>query len=241
MNPEDVAKYWDDVMDADADLAGIPRIRSSPERMVFDQQISEGSLHAGYPIMAPKSMAPDAVNASYLRSTVSDEDSRWGFLHEVGHGHQSDDWTFDGTEEVTVNLFTLYALEAVNGIAVSANYRGGQVFRQEQMKKFDFVHPSFKLWKSDPFLALTMYVQLQQAFGWDAFRAVFQSYAGKRRMVLDSEKRDQWMIRFSRQVGRNLGPFFTAWGIPVSRRARELVSGLPCWSAPDLPVNVCSK
>ena len=30
----------------------------------------------------------------------------------------------------------------------------------------------------------------------------------------DDEKRDQWLVRFSRQVGRNLGPFFEAWGVP---------------------------
>ena len=37
----------------------------------------------------------------------------WGLYHELGHNHQNRDWTFDGTVEVTVNLFTLYVYDKV--------------------------------------------------------------------------------------------------------------------------------
>lgn len=31
----------------------------------------------------------------------------------MGHNHQNADWTFDGTVEVTENLFSLYAFEKI--------------------------------------------------------------------------------------------------------------------------------
>jgi hypothetical protein len=49
----------------------------------------------------------------------------------------------------------------------------------------------------------------------------------------DAQRRDQWMVRFSRRVNRNLGPFFQTWGIPVSKGALKSIAGLPSW----MPVN----
>jgi hypothetical protein len=51
----------------------------------------------------------------------------------------------------------------------------------------------------------------------------------------DQDKRDQWMIRFSRTVGRNLGPFFEAWGVPVTAGALETIKDLPAWMPDDWP------
>jgi hypothetical protein len=86
--------------------------------------------------------------------------------------------------------------------------------------------------RGDPFLALAMYAQLQEAFGWGAFRSVFSEYrclpAGERPKT-DDEKRDQWLVRFSRAVGRNLGPFFEIWGVPTSPEARASIAHLPVW------------
>lgn len=39
-----------------------------------------------------------------------------GLLHELGHNRQETDWTFNGTGEVTVNLFSLYTGSALTGI-----------------------------------------------------------------------------------------------------------------------------
>ena len=60
-----------------------------------------------------------------------------------------------------------------------------------------------------------MYVELQEEFGWEAFQRVFQSYLDSPKSELpksDPEKRDQWMIRFSREVERDLSPCFQRWG-----------------------------
>ena len=95
-----------------------------------------------------------------------------------------------------------------------------------------------RLWKREPGLALFMYVQLQEAFGWEAYRQVFATYRAlpdAERPKSDNDKRDQWLVRFSQQVGRNLGPFFEAWGVPTSRAARASIADLPVWLPPNFP------
>jgi hypothetical protein len=51
----------------------------------------------------------------------------------------------------------------------------------------------------------------------------------------DDERRDQWLVRLSRTVGRNLGPFFEAWGVPTSEKARASIRNLPAWMPDDFP------
>ena len=233
-NPAAVAETWDRVLDLNAELAAWPSTtRQSPERFVVDRQISVGYMHSGYPLMAHLDQQTNLVDARHLSSECN-----WGFYHEVGHNHQADDWTFDGTVEVTVNLFTLYAFEFLCGIPVAENKNGSAAFRAEQMARYDFDSPDFEQWKREPFLALVMYEQLQQEFGWDAYQQVFATYRAlpdSERPKNDGEKRDQWMVRFSRQVGRNLGPFFESWGVPTSQAARDSVSDLPVWLPPGFP------
>lgn len=233
-NPVAVAEAWDRVLDLNAELAAWPSTaRRSPERFVVDRQISVGYMHSGYPLMAHLDQQANLVDARHLSSECN-----WGFYHEVGHNHQADDWTFDGTVEVTVNLFTLYAFEFLCGIPVGENENASAAFCAEQMARYDFDNPDFEQWKKEPFLALVMYVQLQQEFGWDAYRQVFAAYrelTDSERPKNDGEKRDQWMVRFSRQVGRNLGPFFEAWGVPTSQAALNAVSDLPAWLPPGFP------
>jgi hypothetical protein len=91
---------------------------------------------------------------------------------------------------------------------------------------------NFETWKKEPFLALQMYIQLINGFGWDALKKVIADYrplAAGQRPKTDEEKRDQWMIRYSRTIRRNLGPFFDSWGVPVSAEAKAAVASLPKW------------
>jgi hypothetical protein len=43
------------------------------------------------------------------------------------------------------------------------------------------------------------------------------------------------MVRFSRHVGRDLGPFFEAWGVPTSEEARQSIADLPGWMPEGFP------
>jgi hypothetical protein len=230
-DPVPLLRFWDRVLDADADLTTIPRARARPERFVTDEQISVGYMHSGYPIMTHLDAAPRFVDLKTL-STKGD----WGMFHELGHNHQQRDWTFSGTVEVTCNLYSLYVLETVCS-AGKLHEAMTLESRQRAMALHRTGRRSFEMWKQKPFLALAMYFQLQQAFGWDAFKKVFAVYrdlpAGERPRT-DAEKRDQWMVRFSRAIERDLGPFFEAWGVPTSVEARASISSLPPWMPPDM-------
>lgn len=229
--PAEIMEHWVKVLDADADLAGLPRERKSPERFVADVQISAGYMHSGYPIMTHL----DA--AAFMTDRKGLVDSGWGPYHELGHNHQDGTWTFEGTGEVTCNVFTLYVLETVCGVAGASREK---VFGDEAARarrKYQAEGRRFEQWKSDPFLALQMYAQLRLAFGWDVYRKVFAEYralGAEERPATDDEKRDQWMVRMSRATGKNLGPFFEAWGVPTSAGARESVRGGDEWMPEEM-------
>jgi len=161
----------------------------------------------------------------------------WGLFHELGHNHQSAAWTFEGAGEVTCNIFSLYVFDALCGVK-PAKGRVSLEKVEEYYRRHAEGGKRFEQWKKDPFLALAMYVQLQDAFGWDAYRKVFAQYLAAPKDELpknDDEKRDQWMVRFSKTVGRNLGPFFQAWGVPVSPAALDAIKTLPPWMPPHFP------
>jgi len=46
-DPRAIMEHWGRVLDADADLAGIPHERPYPQRYVADTQVSAGYMHAG--------------------------------------------------------------------------------------------------------------------------------------------------------------------------------------------------
>jgi hypothetical protein len=233
-DPEALMKFWDRIMDAQADLATIPHDRARPERIVADTQISAGYMHAGYPIMVPLDSSTE--RALTLRDL---QEGSWGHFHELGHNHQAGDWTFDGTGEVTCNLFSLYCMETLCGQPPG---EGHDAMKPEAVEKrlrgYLGMGDKFTRWKSDPFLALIMYHQLRVGFGWETYKKVFAEYRDlpkDQRPKNDDEKRDQWLVRFSRASGKNLGPFFEAWGVPTSSTARDSIKELPGWMPKDWP------
>ena len=230
-DPEALMKMWDEVLDAAADLATIPRERLRPERYVADVKISAGYMHSGYPIMTHLDAAADMTSEANLRKGT------WGLFHELGHNHQAPEWTFDGTTEVTCNLFSLYILDSVCHVSWTDGH-GGMKDRAMKLRKHIDTGAKFENWKKDPFLALQMYAQLVEAFGWDTYKKVFAEYRdlpGDQRPKGEQQKRDQWMVRFSNACGKNLGPFFDAWGVPVSAEAKASIAGLPAWMPADWP------
>jgi hypothetical protein len=232
-DPVPLMEFWVHVLDACAELAARPVERERPERYVADVQIGAGYMHSGYPIMTHTDVAPLVVDTQKLVTQGS-----WGHFHEMGHNHQSGDWTFDGTGEVTVNLFSLYVIDRCCHLSDPGHPAIAPDARAKKIAEHLAAGAPFERWQSDPFLALIMYMQLQEAFGWEAYRQVFAEYRDlpdAQRPQSDDEKRDQWLVRFSRTVGRNLGPFFQAWGVPTSEQARAAVADLPDWTPPDFP------
>ena len=222
-DPVALMTFWDETADLDAHLTGIPKERRSAERFVCDVQLCAGWMHAGYPIMLPMVTAKDLVNLEKLR-TQGD----WGFFHELGHNHQNSDWTFQGTGEVTVNFFTLYNLEKLCGIPPRQTRMKQDGLRQ--LPKWVQGGRSHDEWCRDPFLALEMFVRIQDAYGWEAFEKLFAEYrtlSGNERPKNDNEKRDQWCIRLSKLTGENIAAVFDSWNVPISAAARQACAAFP--------------
>jgi hypothetical protein len=263
-DPAAITSRWRDVTVAQDELAQWPAgRRKRADRVVFDRQISIGFMHAGYPVMSPTGdFSPRPETPDYIEREVLAESSftnpateaMWGMFHELGHEHQDAAWTFDGTVEVTNNLFTMYTIESVTGFpketGISNVSAAGQ--KTEMCRYF---HPTvafdpfplppgvvqgttFAYWKHRPFLALAMYIQLMDRLAatrggdpWAPYKRVFKDYIDRPISdYSDDAKRDQWLIRLSRAANANLGPYFQTWKIPTTLTARNAVSSLPAFS-----------
>ena len=224
-DPGPVMELWDRIVAAQDAAVSLPR-RERPERIVADAQISAGYMHSGYPIMIPIDTSIEiGLDEQRLR-----REGAWGLFHELGHNHQKDEWTFDGTGEVTNNLIVLYVFDKVLGLRFDSGHEAirDRTERAKRIRAFMGKGAPFAEWKDDPFLALMMYIQLYEAFGSNPFENVFAEYSrlpNGQRPKSDDEKRDQWLTRLSKAAGKNLGPFFQAWGVSTSERA-----GLDCES-----------
>lgn len=224
-------ELWQETMDHCADLAGISRTRTRPERIVPDVEISAGFMHSGYPIMLYLPQSDELVSVEGLR------DGTWGIWHELGHNQQSPRlWTFNGTVEVTCNLFSLYLNEKIAGRTDEGVWGG---LRNIDQRLADQLKTDVSPWESGNLgLRLQMYRQMQAAFGWEPFKRVFADYAKLPRAdwpKTDQAKRDMWLVRFSQHVGRDLGPFFDAWGLGVTAEAKAKVADLPDWMPENWP------
>jgi len=228
-DPTEVLSFWDGVLDLYAELGQRPLGRR-PERFVSDRQPVAGWLHAGHPIVMQMQHADMALDLSRMRDVAPTDVGAWGFWHELGHNHQRPEWTFDGTGEVTCNLFTLFVEQRVRGVApVEHPWATRQWPKAKAYLEGD---RAFARWKQDPGLALWTYILLQEAFGWEAFERVFAAYAAMppgERPKEDAAKRDRWLVVFSKTVGHDLGPYLAAWGIPLSAAARAEVAALEPW------------
>lgn len=226
-NPTQLMEFWKKVVEAQDDVSNQTAERKRPERIVADVQISAGYMHSGYPIMIPTSAAPEMVTLNKLKFPG------WGFYHEIGHNHQRGDFTFDGTGEVTNNVIGMYCYEAVLGKDWLIGHGGiSEESRKEHIQKIKKASNKWQVWKSEPFTALTTYIQLIQEFGWDSWRQYLYSFDDTKFGPTpkgDDERRDQFLVRYSKITNKNLGPFFDAWGIPVSSSAKAEVSKLDQW------------
>ncbi len=226
-NPTELMQFWKAVVEAQDEITNQAAERTRPERIVADAQISAGYMHSGYPIMIPTSAGPEMTTLTRLKFPG------WGFYHEIGHNHQRRTFTFDGTGEVTNNVIGMYCYEAVLKKDWLIGHGGiTEESRKDHIKKIKAAKDKWQTWKSDPFLALTTYIQLIQEFGWESWRKYLHSFDGTEygpEPKGDDEARDQFLIRYSKIANKNLGPFFDFWGIPVSSSAKAEVSKLEAW------------
>lgn len=223
-SPGALMATWDEILDADATLAGIDPQRPRAERFVVDRQISAGWMHSGYPIMAHLESAPEVLDVDAMRSVGA-----WGPLHELGHNHQNLDWVLPGTTESSVNLWSVYASEEVLGIDRDAAHPAiAPSERSERVAAW--LAGSDRDWSV--WMALETYLQLQEAFGWSFYSDLFGRYLalGPSSRPGDDDERVQLFIRMASETAqRDLTAFFAAWGLEADAETATAVAGLDPW------------
>ncbi|XP_042343172.1 TRPM8 channel-associated factor homolog [Plectropomus leopardus] len=224
--PDELATFWDEIMRGIADLAVKPHKFPRKERFVTDVQISYGWMHAGYPIMAHKGTAVELVNKDHARKS-----GLWGPIHELGHNQQRDCWEFPShTTECTCNLWSVYVHEEVLGINRAKAHEAMTVANRNQ-RADKYAKEGKKLSNWQVWVALETYMQLQEKFGWDAFKKVFAAYHKMSSFPSkNKEKMNLYAETFSQAVEMNLCGFFKSWGWPIERATQEKLSKLPPWS-----------
>jgi hypothetical protein len=233
-NPDEVMQVWSEMIDKAAELCGgVDRNLYRAERIVFERQTAAGYMHSSYPVAAPQDKSVvQAVDARSLR-----EEGNWGFFHEYGHNHQHDLWALPGTGETTCNLWSVYLFEEWVGIPREEGHDAIRPLDRKQRMNayFDGGRDFEKDWSM--WVALESYLQVQEAFGWEPFQAVFAEYNALPESdwpQTQQEKNDQWVIRLSKECGKNLAPFWRTWSVPLSGSVEEALDDLPVWE--DHPV-----
>ncbi len=235
-DPAPILEWWDRVLTSHCKLACTP-LPERRERFVPDVQISAGYMHAGYPMMTHLDVVQPKDGRALppiLDLEVRVKEGGWGYFHELGHNRQRKVWTFDGTGEVTVNLFSLFSHETICGITPwehswLGNQKGTALKALRSGKGFPDLGAGGRL---------VMYAQLQKAFGWEPFQRVFTEWeaVGQDAWPKPNQDRiDQWMLRMSAATGHDLRAFFDLWKLPLSDAARndEATAKLSPWM-PDL-------
>lgn len=233
-DPAALMRHWNRIHEAMQELE--PRQASHwadrQFRYVADRRLSWGYMYcpADGPIVVPMSAAHEATDLAFI-TRAEEKPTMWGWYHEMGHSHQDPMWTFSGLGEVTVNIFTVYALDRVLGVDPNDDTRA-RMGPRESWKRYEAFKASDEKFPGDAFTGLACYALLWQAFGWEPFRDVFAEYRGlpaDQQPRDDQARRDQWLVRMSRAVERDLGPYFESWRIGASEEAEHEVADLPAW------------
>ncbi|CAF1425627.1 unnamed protein product [Adineta ricciae] len=216
-------QFWDSVILASHNLRGTKPTHR--ERIVADIQPSVGYMHSGYPIVTQMNIADPKSDQFVFNTNFLKKNGSWGIFHEIGHNLQRDWWTFDGTTEVTSNIFTLYVLDTICHIRPGIHTWNREAI--SNTRQYIENGANFTMWKEDSSLALHIYAQLAREFDWKSYKSVFLHYERiKPSLSNNQEKIDYWIETFSRQVQQNLVPLFKFWGFPISQPTINTLSSL---------------
>jgi len=232
--PDLVMEHWDKVHSAMQSLE--PRTGNHwadrPYRYVADISVSWGYMYcpADGPIVIPVSAA--AAMFQLENFDAQGPNNLWGHYHEMGHSHQNPLWTDGATGEVTVNIFTVYALHAVNGYPLDSEVMRSNA--KTAWKTYELQSKSGKKFEEvgGPFERLQLYSMLWNQFGFDAFRTTFErirNLPASERPRTDTQERNVFLVQFSLVAGKDLSSYFDAWGIDVQEESRERLKELPKW------------
>ncbi|PRT03803.1 M60 family metallopeptidase [Bacillus wiedmannii] len=153
----------------------------------------------------------------------------WGPWHEVGHIHQMKPWMWSGTEETTVNIYSL-AVQLAFGNESRMEKDGRYEKAFEYMNQPD-AEKNFD--ESDP---IVMFWQLNLVYGDQFYPKLHQMYrvlSDTEFPILDTEEvlsnREQQQVFIymtSKAAGQNLISYFAKWGLQAEPDTVEKVNKL---------------
>lgn len=233
-DPQELMDWWDRTV-AEQFAFGAEPPPERPERFVSDVLISAGYMHAGYPIMMHLDVAEPKANgkpAVLVDLKELQSKGNWGCFHELGHNRQKPSWTFQGTGEVTNNLFSLYSGEVMSGIEPWNN----PWLENQKLAGRAYLRDGadFSVWKRKPGIALLCYAQIQKEFGWEPFQATFaaaRALPKEERPRSEADKHTFWVRQMSLATGQDLRPFHAHWGWPLEEGllTDPALANLPVW------------
>lgn len=242
-NPDEVLRKWDEMIDGYDRLTGLSPDQAEPHRSpnlpfryVGDAKISNGHMHAGYPIMFHvNASAIDAVTVYGIEGLQG-----WGWWHETGHEYQQLAWMWGPVVEATVNIYSLYAQEMFGSSSrLNLIKSNGQTYYDQAFDFLNSTDPNKDFNKdtyggnktNDVWNRLVMFKQLQLAYGWEFYTKLHKLYReipeGSTLMYAnDQEKVDLFVVKASETSGNNLLEFFDKWALKYSKEAKQKVLAL---------------
>jgi hypothetical protein len=131
----------------------------------------------------------------------------------------------------------MHAMESVIGYKVVK--QPWIIGQRHLFKKFFKKQPTYDDWQGNCYMAIMTFAQLIKYFGWEPMYKFMSDYEIDIKNKSDSlpkdnqEKIDQWVLRYSKILQKNIKPHFEMWGLPVSDSVAIILQDLPEWSAKE--------
>ena len=222
-DPQKVLEQFDLLLDTYARLMGYDDsdpnpVHHRPKNLLHLVETERGFMYATW--------YRTAYHFDAVKPVLNSEEfiqNGWGPWHELGHMHQMDAYEFEGTTEVTVNIFSLTMQTALKQKARTDT----EWMREKTTRYFQNPDRNYHA-EGDVFMKLGMFWQLRMAFGEDFYPQLHRHYRENPRHFADNEAKVQHFMKTASLIsGKNLEPFFNAWGLPMTEETRTEIKKQP--------------
>lgn len=241
INPGDIktvfSKYVSELYNIIKDyswLSGFDENRNVHWFFQADTMLSNGWLHAGYPIGMYHAIQTDMW-------VIAENRHSWGYYHELGHNHQTSDWDIlPHAQEESCNVYATYmtfrrAKEHNLLVEAGKQFSGIRTAYLEAMARYG-KDASYHITKRTTDQSYRHFWSLLcLCFGWQVFREYQKSYRDKTAPVVGGtvdEKCSRMAVGLSKITNKNLGDFCRLWGFVVSATDYAICQTYPTWEVP---------
>lgn len=152
----------------------------------------------------------------------------WGVWHESGHQRQVSAMQWSGVGEVTVNIYSMAAQQAITGKVSAMDAYQTQV--QNYLAK-GLADKNYDA--QENYVKLGMYWQLMDVFGAEFYPQLHQNYRLlDEKPTTNLDKKQVFIIQTSKVAGVNLIPFFEKWGIEPTAETKDTLENYPVLKQP---------